>query len=251
MPIAVARWLDGRPFTEVWTNEAGGRTFKVDDARGGVHLKWNPTGSSEDLEAEAARMLWASPYTAVPEVVSVGGDGEGSWLCTTTIDAPNAVDPIFHDDPARTARALGQGLRQFHDALPVEGCPWSWSAYNCVEQARSLIDEASIATLEEPFSSWSATELIGYLEDIPAIDRVVCQGDPCAPNTLLDPSRRCVGHVDLARLGVADRWADLSVMAWSVEWNFGPGFELEVYAGYGIALEERRRDYYRVLWRLS
>ncbi|SDH91989.1 kanamycin kinase [Sinosporangium album] len=39
------------------------------------------------------------------------------------------------------------------------------------------------------------------------------------PNTLLHADGAFAAHVDLDSLGVADRWADLAVAAWSTEWN--------------------------------
>jgi len=44
-------------------------------------------------------------------------------------------------------------------------------------------------------------------------DMVVCHGDPCMPNFMVDPqSLRCAGVIDLGRLGTADRNADLALM---------------------------------------
>jgi hypothetical protein len=54
--------------------------------------------------------------------------------------------------------------------------------------------------------------------------RVVCHGDACVPNTLLDRTGRWIGHVDLGTLGVGDRWADLAIATLSTEWNYGPGW---------------------------
>lgn len=85
----------------------------------------------------------------------------------------------------------------------------------------------------------------------PPIDDVVCHGDACAPNTLLDAEGRVAGHVDLGRLGVGDRWADLAVAAWSTVWNYGPGYEAVVYAAYGVEPDEKRIRYYRLLWDVS
>ena len=62
---------------------------------------------------------------------------------------------------------------------------------------------------------------------------MVCHGDACAPNTLLYDDGTFAAHVDLGALGVADRWADLAVAAWSTEWNYGPGYDEIVYVGYG------------------
>ena len=83
----------------------------------------------------------------------------------------------------------------------------------------------------------------------PPIDRlVVCHGDPCVPNTLLDESGAPAAFVDLGMLGVADRWADIAVGSMSVGWNFGPGYEQLYFAGYGIEPDDKRIDYYRRLW---
>lgn len=87
------------------------------------------------------------------------------------------------------------------------------------------------------------------LHDAPPIDRlVVCHGDACAPNTLLDDECRPVAHVDLAALGVADRWADIAVAAMSTGWNYGPGYEDLLIEAYGVEPDPERLAYYRDLW---
>jgi kanamycin kinase len=63
--------------------------------------------------------------------------------------------------------------------------------------------------------------------------------------------RHVRAHVDLGSLGVADRWADLAVAAWSTEWNYGAGYERIVYDAYGLAPDPGRIAYYRLLWDLS
>lgn len=72
------------------------------------------------------------------------------------------------------------------------------------------------------------------LRVIPSEDLVVCHGDACAPNTLIDESGKWVAHVDLGNLGVGDRWADLAILTWSTRWNYGEGWEMNVYISYGI-----------------
>jgi kanamycin kinase len=80
---------------------------------------------------------------------------------------------------------------------------------------------------------------------------VVCHGDACAPNTLIDDSGACSGHVDFGHLGVADRWADLSIATWSLDWNYGPGWQHMLLDAYGVEPDEERISYYRLLWDLS
>ncbi|MFD0475833.1 phosphotransferase [Nonomuraea thailandensis] len=87
------------------------------------------------------------------------------------------------------------------------------------------------------------------LGDPPPVDRlVVCHGDACVPNTLLHDDGTFAAHVDLGSLGLADRWADLAVAAWSTEYDFGPGHDAHLYEGYGIEPDEERIAYYRLLW---
>ncbi|MFD0525075.1 phosphotransferase [Paractinoplanes durhamensis] len=84
------------------------------------------------------------------------------------------------------------------------------------------------------------------------IDRlVVCHGDPCAPNTLIGDDGRWRAHVDMATMGVADRWADLAVGSWSLSWNYGDGWEDLFFDTYGIAADRERIAYYRLLWDLG
>lgn len=84
---------------------------------------------------------------------------------------------------------------------------------------------------------------------VPPVDHLVlCQGDPCAPNTLIRDDGSFLAHVDLARLGVADRWADLAVMSMSLAWNYGDVDEAVFWEAYGADPDQGRIDYYRWLW---
>ena len=83
----------------------------------------------------------------------------------------------------------------------------------------------------------------------PAEDHlVVCHGDACSPNTLIAPDGSCAAQVDLGNLGVADRWADLAVATYSLNWNYSPAYEDELLQAYGIERDDDRIDYYLRLW---
>lgn len=241
IPTAVARLAGGADLTPVWRNALGGLTFSA-SARA-AHprsparfIKWCPSGVSEiDLGAEAQRIEWAAQHgAAVPRVLDQGDDADGSWLVTEAIAAESAVADRWRARPETAALAIGAGLRRLHDAVPVAECPYSWSVEDRLAAAGD-VDPAALAKLGAP----------------PPIDAVVCHGDACAPNTLLDGDGAFAAHVDLGALGVADRWADLAVAAWSTEWNYGAGYEHLVYEGYGVEPDPPRIAYYRLLWDLS
>jgi kanamycin kinase len=179
------------------------------------------------------RLRWARPFTSVPVVVAADSNADGSWMITEGLPGQNAVAPRWLARPAMAVAAIGRGLRGLHDALPVDSCPFSWSVTD------------RLAAMNVP------PEHAAHLSAPPAIDRlVVCHGDPCAPNTLLNDDGQCSGHVDLGDLGVADRWADLAVAIWNIVSNFGPEWEQPLLNAYGIAPDPARTVYYRQLWDL-
>jgi kanamycin kinase len=254
LPETVRQLAGGRPLRVVWRNVLDGLTFELDD--GGEHLfiKWVPTGSGLDLTVEAARMEWAAGYTSVPRPIDSGNDTEGSWLVTHAIAGETAVSERWKQEPARAVTAIGEGLRAFHDALPVVGCPFSWSAEERVADARARAGDGRLRSdaWHQEHAHLDVQEALGLLAEPPILDQlVVCQGDACCPNTLIGPDARCTGHVDLGQLGLADRWADLAVATWSATWNFGPTWEDELLAAYGARPDPERTAYYRLLWDLG
>ncbi|MFC8598364.1 phosphotransferase [Isoptericola sp. NPDC057191] len=242
VPDRVRALAGGDDVVPVWRNELGGLTFRLSTpgrpasvglAEDDRYVKWVPAGvDGLDLDAEAERLAWAGRWTPVPRVLDRGQDAEARWLLTAGIPGRSAVDPRWLARPETAARAIGAGLRALHDTLPVDDCPFTWGVADRVGRL-----------------SPAARAQVG---DVPDVDRlVVCHGDPCAPNTLLDDGGRWTAHVDLDALGVADRWADLAVASYSLEWNYGDGYEPAFFDAYGIAPDPRRITFYRRLWDLG
>ncbi len=237
VPAVVARFAAGRPVRAVWINEVGGVTFRVGTrACGAEFIKVAQTGANQAtaFAEEARRLRWAAPHVSVPQVLGVGveggADGGWEWLRTRALPGLSAVHPRWLAAPEVAVRAIGAGLRALHDRLPVRSCPFDWSV------AARLAPLAPVvrARLGEP----------------PPVDRlVVCHGDACSPNTLIDDDGRCCGHVDFGGLGIADRWADLAVATLSLAWNYpGRAWDAEFFVAYGAAPDPVRIDYYRRLW---
>jgi len=254
VPDAVERLAGGAKVRAVWENELGGLTFEVDCGERRRFVKWAPAGSGLDLDAEIVRLRWAVRFTTVPRVLDAGGDETGTWLVTAPLSGETAISERWKAAPAIAVAAIGEGLRALHEALPVEQCPFSWSAAGRLADAqrRALADRMDPAGRHAEHRGLSVDEALERLSAIPPVDHaVVCHGDACAPNTLLTREGQWSGHVDLGELGVADRWADLAVATWSTEWNYGPGFEHQLLSAYGVQADPDRTRYYRLLWDLG
>jgi kanamycin kinase len=210
----------------VWRNELGGTTFRLTDECRMRYIKWQPDigldparRADVDLIAEAEKLRWAGRFVPVPGVLDCGSDSQGAWLITEAIDATPAFADRWRANPEAAVRAIATGLRRLHDALPVAGCPYG--------------------------GSWCGPVKPGGQGQL-----VVCHGDPCVPNTLLDHDGAFAAHVDLARLGVADRWSDLAIATYSISWdvNFGRSYDDLFFEVYGVQPDIDRIRFYRELW---
>ena len=228
LPDQVVELAGADRIAEVWRNELDGQTFRVQGREGTRYIKWQPYAGLEpqrradvDLAAESDKLRWAGQYVPVPRVLDGGTAGDCGWLITEGIDAVSAVDARWRTCPEVAVIAIAKGLRRLHDTLPVEECPYrgSWV-------------DADASTLPEP-------------EHL-----VVCHGDACVPNTLLSQDGEFAAHVDLSRLGVADRWADLAIATYSIGWdfNFGQNYDELFFDTYGVQPDFERIRIYRELW---
>lgn len=249
-PVAIPNAIQavmgpGETAEPVWKNELGGLTFRLSAAENQSrtrYAKWSPHIAGldrryrgNDLAAEAKRINWAHQWIDVPDLLEYRQLVDGELLVTRAINASSAVSQYWLARPETAARAIGRGLRTFHDALPVAKCPFIWSV-------AERVDYGGLAGTVE------GNALIADAPPILEDELVVCHGDACAPNFLIHPNGEVAGYVDLGRLGIASRWADLAVAAWSTEWNYGIGYTGLVYEAYGIAPDIKRIAYYRRVW---
>ncbi|HLM17491.1 MAG TPA: aminoglycoside 3'-phosphotransferase [Acidimicrobiia bacterium] len=252
MPAAVKLIVGGRIARCVWRNALGGLTFEIPGSA--QYLKWAPAGSGLRLLDEATRLRWVRSFTPVPEVLDAGTADDGStWLLTAKVSGTTAVDERLKASPRIAVRAIGEGLRAFHEAVPTSGCPFDWSAQRRVERARRIANAGEMhpESWHPSHRDLGVDEALALVAEPPPVERlVVCHGDACAPNTLIDSTGRWTAHVDLGSTGTADLWSDLAVATWSTQWNYGPHWEEELLDAYGIQHDAERTRFYRLLWDL-
>jgi kanamycin kinase len=232
-------------------------TWRLEDPRAGdVHfLKVARSGHFPTVLDECERMRWARPYLPVPTVLDCGSDGTIDWLLTVALAGTDATKHPWRADPNRFVPALAKGLAAFHAAAPVDSCPFDFTLATAMEHVRRRVRDgiATPADLHPEHQHLTLERALGELERL-APDRedlVVCHGDYCLPNVLLDDAGIATGYVDVGEMAVADRWCDIAVGAWSVTWNLGPGWEDLFYDAYGAQPDERRIAFYRLLYDLA
>lgn len=223
IPEVVVELAAGGSAHLVWRNELGGLTFRLD----GRFIKWNPRRTGIDLETERLRLEWLQGRHPAPRVMTWGHDSEAQWLVTTAVPGGPAIGDTWRARPREAVRAIATGLRALHaiatDDFPVDWTPSTWVS-------------------RRPAS-------LGPRPDIH--DPVLVHGDACAPNTLISAAGEWTGNVDFGDLALGDRWADLAIASMSLDWNFGEGYQCELYDAYGIKADLERIHYYRGLWHLE
>ena len=201
-------------------------------------------------------MRWAAEFLPVPEVLDCGSDGAVDWLLTVGLDGTDATKHMLRDHPAKLVRALARGLAALHGTAPVESCPFQFTADAAIAHVRHRAEQGLIDPDEHLHPEHRHLSLDAAIKELERLapgeeDLVVCHGDYCLPNVMLDASGRVTGYLDLGELGIADRWWDVAVGAWSANWNLGPGWEELFISSYGIAPDPQRIAFYRLLYDLA
>ena len=228
-------------------------TWRLTHPDGRVRFaKINACRGYPTLAGEAERMVWAAAYLPVPTVVAIEDIDGSAVLITEGLRGHDATDPRWSDDRPGLVRIFGEGLAAFHRAVGEEWCPFRFEVGVSLEHVRrraeaGLLDPAH--QFHPEYRHLSVASAVARLEaTAPDVeDLVVCHGDYCPPNVLVADGR-VTGYVDLGELGVADRWWDITIGAWSTGWNFGTEYEPLFYESYGIEPDPDRIAFYRLLW---
>ncbi len=244
----------GMSGARVWRLD-GSSTFYVKTTE---HSQVHNRGDA--IAAEAERLIWfATQGVRVPEVIDTGSDEQFAWLVTSALRGRTAADPWPAEQRTAVIDALADIAVSLH-TLPLETCPFDRRLDVAVPEALLAAEEGrvDVEVLDAERADWSTSQLVDALVKTRPDDEdpVVCHGDFCLPNVLLDPATlELAGLVDVGRAGIADRHADIALITRSIahEMNdqFPPEYAdrlIERYvAASGATIEPDRVDFYRLL----
>lgn len=243
----------GHGWIPVGMGESGDRVYRRDD--GAAYAKLAPADRAGLLEGERRRAEWLGARgLGAPAVLDWLQSPAGACLVTAALPGVPAAD-LPADALARAWPSLAGALKALHD-LPVADCPFARRLPAMFDRARDVVGRGAVNPdfLAPEHQDVPPATLLAMLEAELAQrlaqeegDLVVCHGDACLPNLMVDPGTlRCTGFVDLGRLGVADRHVDLALLLANARESWtSPGQEAAAFARlfeiHGIAAPDRGR----------
>ena len=221
--IDFARLLPRTPGGAGWTRvdhgESGDAVYRRGD--GIAFAKIAAGVAVTALDGERQRLQWlAGGGVAVPGVIDWIARGDTACLVTEALAGVSASALPASDLLAAWASIVRQ-LQTLH-ALPADACPFERGLAAMFAKAEDVVARNAVNAdfLDDERRKLPPSRLLDGLRGELAerlaqerSDRVVCHGDACMPNFIVDPETlRCVGMIDLGRLGRADRYVDLSLL---------------------------------------
>ncbi|MBB3044530.1 APH(3'') family aminoglycoside O-phosphotransferase [Nocardioides soli] len=259
--IAVAALLpvDGSAWVPVETGESGATVLH--DREGARFAKLVPVEESETLAAERDRISWLGEAgLPVASVLDWQATDDGACLVTRAVPGVPA-DRLDADMLRRAWPSIATMLRELHE-VPVARCPFDRSLAVMMAVARRTVAEDRVQPefLPDDLQRAAPAEILRRVEDeLPRRrqeedrEHVVCHGDFCLPNILVDPETLGVsGLIDLGRLGRADPYADIALLlanareTWPDE-GAARRADRDFAVRYGIDLDAGRQRFYLLL----
>ncbi|MFC0675213.1 phosphotransferase [Brachybacterium hainanense] len=243
---------DWRPITG---GESGDLVLRSPD--GGRIAKVASPARGDELAGERDRLLWLHG-TAIPSpaVLGWGTDVNGAMLLIEALPGVPAdeLGPVGLERAWPSVLALVRSLHR----LPASSCPFVHGIADMLAAARATVAGGRVRTefLPEELQDAPPVEILESLEvEAPlrlsqeAAQTVVCHGDLCLPNILVDPHTcQVTGLVDAGRLGRGDPYLDLALLLATARevWADGDAAahaERLLEQALGLVLDRPRRDF--------
>ena len=257
-PSLVAEFLP--PDSGEWEPVVGGESGASVFCDHGQH-RYAKIVSSElvaELSAERDRSVWLNEM-AIPSAAVLDWRETDSGACLVT-QAVLGVPASELDAPAlqRAWPSVVLAVRALH-GLAVDRCPFDRTLAQMMRLAHASVAEGRVVVefLPVALQRTPPAQIMEQIEaELPvrlAQERaqlVVCHGDLCLPNILVDPATgQVTGLIDLGRLGTADPYGDIALLlatareTWSDE-AMARRADEEFAEIYGTELDPERQDFY-------
>ncbi|AMT70901.1 APH(3') family aminoglycoside O-phosphotransferase [Mycobacteroides immunogenum] len=234
-PSSVRRMFPRHSWVSVSEGESGASVHGLTadgSALPEFYVKVAPIASANpahDLAAEADRLEWlAGTGVPVARLVDRGSCDSTTWFVTEAVRGIPASRRWPESQRDAVADAMADLALTLHD-LPAADCPFDRRLAVTVAEAENAVREdlVDLDGLEDHYSGCSGEQLLAELyRTRPATeDVVVCHGDLCPDNVLLDPvTWQVTGLIDVGRLGRADRHLDLALAVRQLKIEDDPWF---------------------------
>ncbi|MDW5313633.1 APH(3'') family aminoglycoside O-phosphotransferase [Rhizobium sp. PL01] len=199
--------------------ESGDALFRRAD--GSAYAKVATGSGVALLDDERRRTAWLSAFElGSPSVLDWQVSDDVACLVTSAVPGVPAdqleVSALIKAWPSIVAQ-----VRDLH-AIPARDCPFDRGLQTMFDRAADVVARKSVNPdfLDPDDQDTPPETLLDRLKsELPArltqenTDRVVCHGDACLPNFMVDPETLCcTGMIDLGRLGMADRYVDFALL---------------------------------------
>ncbi|SCE97136.1 kanamycin kinase [Micromonospora echinospora] len=260
-PIPVAGWGDkDDPWECLGERSSGATVYRVGEGPS-FYVKTTPPRHPDDHRfnptKEAERLRWlAAQGLPVPEVVALDANDELAWVVTRALPGRPAARHWKPEERWRVIDVVADVARTLH-ALPVAECPFERRLADLIHQASSsmALGALDLDDVDPSHEGWTGQQLWDELSKMTPPeedDLVVCHGDFCLDNVLVDPETLTLaGILDVDRAGVSDRWMDLALALYNIGqddvWGYGPPHAEHFLRRYGISVDQHKLTYIQLL----
>jgi streptomycin 3"-kinase len=221
--VDVASLLPQLPLGKTWIRasegESGDAVFRRSD--GAAFAKISLGKGATQLDEERLRTEWLAPFgLGSAEVLDWHVSSDGACLVTRAVAGVPASD-LTAVELLGAWPSIAERVRSLHE-IPVGDCPFTRGLSAMFGRAADVVERNAVNPdfLDPEHQAIPPPVLLDRLRvQLPARlvqearDLVVCHGDACLPNFMVDPQTlRCTGFIDLGRLGTADRYVDFSLL---------------------------------------
>jgi streptomycin 3"-kinase len=200
--------------------ESGDSVYRRSDGVAFAKVSVSGSDGVESLAGERLRTEWLAPFDlGSAKVLDWHASQEGACLVMSAVPGVPASE-LPAEQLLQAWPSMAHRLRLLHE-IPAASCPFARALSTMFERACDVVARNAVNKefLDPEQQDIPPPLLLDALRvQLPlrlaqeARDRVVCHGDACMPNFMVDPrTLRCTGLIDLGRLGTADRYVDLSL----------------------------------------